>query len=524
MKTTYLTQKLTILIALGVMTLNVHAQCDDYDFEHKLDKPTTEVVDEEVVTPPQNATEFAGCTSENYDRAIFYLHGLGGSVASWSKQQKWTFQNYKVRASNIDYSAEGDQDNFYTATDAINLEIQDFLDAEYKKEQANRCNRDDFVIAHSQGGIAARYLDMLWDQGYRGDRKFYGLVTFGTPHAGADISLTQDDHNDLITEVIDAVYLKDGYNLLSLTPGLKDKKDDILKLIKDKISPVILKELHTGTLDEMAPNTKFMDELNKHQSALRKVAFYGIEVDPLVWRILDNMVNTAAEDHPIFAAKKDDEFMNEIENVRADHLGQIENDKKNIRRGKAAIVVGALLGIGSAGTGTLIFAGGGIALIKKSRRSIEMRTEAVTFLNNANTQWKHLIGAIKMVPKPPTNYFLAVVRTNMVMAPVFSKKFDTRAEADKWVWDITKAFGASAISSTSITLKTSKNEMVLKEFPSDGVVLTNSQKAFPGVKNRIDKMPGDNHFQERNSANTELMLKNLLKGQYDDYFSTPPKI
>lgn len=152
-----------------------------------------------------------------------------------------------------------------------------------------------------------------------------------------------------------------------------------------------------------------------------------------------------------------------------------------------------------------------------------MRTEAVTFLNNANTQWKHLIGALKMVPKPPKNYFLAEVKTNMILTPVFSREFSTRAEADKWVWDITRAFGASVISSTSVTLKTSKNEMMLKEFPSDGVVLTNSQKAFPGVKNRIDKMPGDNHFQERNSAETSRVLIRLLDGGYDKYFLTDTK-
>jgi len=58
-------------------------------------------------------------------------------------------------------------------------------------------------------------------------------------------------------------------------------------------------------------------------------------------------------------------------------------------------------------------------------------------------------------------------------------------------------------------------------YPSDGVVLIKSQKAFPGVKEiNTWKMKGNNHFQERNSPQTEEALKKLYAGGYDDYFYT----
>lgn len=47
-----------------------------------------------------------------------------------------------------------------------------------------------------------------------------------------------------------------------------------------------------------------------------------------------------------------------------------------------------------------------------------------------------------------------------------------------------------------------------------------SQKAFPGVKESdTDFMPHNNHFQVRNSEETERVLKDLFDGvNYDQYF------
>jgi hypothetical protein len=57
-------------------------------------------------------------------------------------------------------------------------------------------------------------------------------------------------------------------------------------------------------------------------------------------------------------------------------------------------------------------------------------------------------------------------------------------------------------------------------FPSDGVVLVKSQKAFPGVKESdTDKMEGNNHFQVRNSSETRRVLENLYEEKlYDQFF------
>jgi hypothetical protein len=68
-------------------------------------------------------------------------------------------------------------------------------------------------------------------------------------------------------------------------------------------------------------------------------------------------------------------------------------------------------------------------------------------------------------------------------------------------------------------------------FPSDpcpvqneSVVLAKSQKAFPGVKeNETDRMEHNNHFEMRNSSETERVLKKLYLGDYNDFFKLEKK-
>jgi hypothetical protein len=46
--------------------------------------------------------------------------------------------------------------------------------------------------------------------------------------------------------------------------------------------------------------------------------------------------------------------------------------------------------------------------------------------------------------------------------------------------------------------------------------------AFPGGDpNNVEKTPGDNHFQERNSPNAEILFKDLYEGKFGMFFRTP---
>ena len=55
--------------------------------------------------------------------------------------------------------------------------------------------------------------------------------------------------------------------------------------------------------------------------------------------------------------------------------------------------------------------------------------------------------------------------------------------------------------------------------PSDGVVLAESAKSFPGSKPG-GPLEGSNHFQMRNDSQLKIKLKDLYDGKFDDWFIT----
>jgi pimeloyl-ACP methyl ester carboxylesterase len=443
---------------------------------------------------------------------ISFIHGLGGSSNSWAKQAVWTEQNYQSAVTNVNYDAKLQTSFHYICDELIQEQIEDGSE-DVTGLYPNRCKLNDFAIAHSQGGIAARYLDWQWDDNQNGNfgtREFYGLVTFGTPHAGADIAITKTQHNAFIGQIASSIFLEKSYgkiydftsSFVGSFLGLSGA--DVISKIDDAIvntlAPLSTGSLHTPTLDEMKPNSPTMDSINNHHSRLRKVAFYGIEEEPECWRVISGITDTASEDYPIWQASRDYHFQGKMEKARAAHEGEIV-DLQNYLKG--------------------VFPLGNKRKEKESE--LKHRKDAVYFLNNANTQWRYLIGSyhkdsFKMVTEQ--RYKVTWDEKYGALGKWYSQERDGILN---W-WDAQSLYNNievykkknMQISSYSTTFK------VQSFFPSDGVVLERSQRAYPGVGNRQDKLEGDNHFQERNSPEAERVMIKLYKGIYDSFFYTAP--
>ena len=235
----------------------------------------------------------------------------------------------------MNYDAKLQTSFHYICDELIEEQIEDGSD-DVTDDYPNRCKLNDFAIAHSQGGIAARYLDWQWDDNQNGNfgtREFYGLVTFGTPHAGADIAITKTQHNAFIGQIASSIFLEKPYGIVydfTSSPvgaflGLSgaDVIDKIDDAIVNTLAPLSTGSLHTPTLDEMKPNSPTMDSINNHHSRLRKVAFYGIEEEPECWRVISGITDTASEDYPIWGATRDDHFQGKMEKARAAHEGEV---------------------------------------------------------------------------------------------------------------------------------------------------------------------------------------------------------
>lgn len=495
----------------------------------KLQKPGDSTIAPLAAPPNSHYFEtYEGCPANpNNLRTVAFVHGLGGSRGAWDKQITFTMTQYPAASFGADYGG------FERSMDDMGGELNTDLAAGFGQVNQyyfgqygiERCIKDDYVIAHSQGGIAARYIDWAWNTNYSngsfGLRKFNGLVTFGTSHAGADIALTKEEHYGYVSDVISTVILyalnEKMYDLTNNFPGtflasgvynLKEKFDT---LIKNELAPLMLAKMHTPTLDAMAPGSSTMNTLNNHWGSLHRVAFYGIEEAPECWRVMDMVITKGAEEYPLWGAEPDEEFMIKMELVRALHTTMIEKNEGLIFKKEAARALSfALL--------APILNSEIVALKVENER----RNDALVFLNNANTEWRYLIGSYHRDSLEPIveAYFVVNYQVNIALRhSVYqmqinkSKTFDRLEDAEDFAEEV----------NGQVTQKF-RVRLVQKFYPSDGVVLARSQRAYPGVKeDDVDIMPGDNHFQERNSKQTERVLKTLYEGtQYDKYFKIKP--
>jgi hypothetical protein len=468
--------------------------------------------------------EFQGCKTDSSNiRNITFIHGLGGDAGSWEKPATWTSEEYVVGVDKVNYSGKGWETSFYSVAKEINKQISSNLRAGLDERYPNRYKTDDYVIAHSQGGIAARHLDRYWDlnQPGFGSRKFYGLVTFGTSHAGADIALSRKEQNTFIRKVVSTLILEKvnstGYNLtkkfgflfgsklIDLTTGLDS-------LIERKLVPFMVTDLHTQTLDQMAPGSKQMKDITNHSSRLRKVVFYGIEDAPECWRVIDNITGTSASKHRLFEAVKDDELLNKMEAVRAEHVLQLgyAQNRFNIAKYKYKLGLHNIIPI---------FRKVRSMQLASIEAEIKHRQKAIDFLNHANTEWRYLIGSYHpdSLENVKITYYIvtAKLKRGSRTVDVSTKRFSNLTQAAEFASHIKQFANYQTVIS-----KETKTERRLQFFPSDGVVLARSQVAFPGINSKnIAVMEGDNHFQERNSPNTKRRLQELYAGsRYDPYF------
>ena len=485
-----------------------------------------------VLTEPADTGEYTSCgTGVIIEKNISFIHGLGGSANSWAKQAVWTGDNYQTSKTVVNYDAKLQSSFNYITDNLIEPQIRAGSD-QVTAAVPGRCEQNDFAIAHSQGGIAARYLDWKWDINDPdfGTRSFYGLVTFGTPHAGADIAITKSQHNAFIGQIASSVFLERPYgvvynittNWVSQTflglsgSDIQTKIDDA---IVNTLAPLSTGSLHTPTLDEMKPNSPTMNSINNHHSRLRKVAFYGIEEEPECWRVISGITDTASEDYPIWGAKKDDHFQVKMEEAKADHeLAVVANSLKirNLQRGQ--VTSNVLIPFIS-----LIWTKGMVGQMLELEDENKYRNNSINFLNNANSQWRELIGALhkdSLETKMINKYVLTWEEKYGFLGSWFSK--------DAIYYDYNKALShyntiPNSVYKTRdrVITTTTETRQVQKYFPNDGVVLERSQRAYPGVGNRQDKLEGDNHFQERNSPETERVMLKLYLGDYDDFFTTP---
>ena len=419
------------------------------------------------------------------DRIIFWIHGIGGGPGSWAAAADEVRDTRNVASLQPTYSefsldiAGGElHDN-----QLVPLGIPSMIFNEVDDPM------DNFIIAHSQGGIVSRATDAFYiDEGYTDEeRMFGGIVTFGSPHGGAQIINSIPDIEDYIAS--SCIVLKDGPQAeqLSSLPWfvdfilpldeIEDVLDKLCNFLGTQVLPNFLSNLQANITNDYAVGAAALEDLNNVPSTIPRVAFHGVEDDPLVWRTL-KYLQTSPNNFPAFTADSDDELVLMAEENRVAYEMKFLEYEQLFDEYESP------------------WPGSNDPTHWEIAQIMHGYNNGWQWWINADDSYKALIGVLEFNPIN-TNYFCDC-----------SYPFQ-----DSFVDDPDDCFSFCTV------IELFEYERIDHE--SDGIVLASSAMAYPGADVGLDNaLVGSSHMQMRNDSNLKQELKELFEGDHGFYFVT----
>ncbi len=475
-------------------------------------------------------------------RIIHWVHGLAGNVDSWATAGSATeigadiFTNADIEVTTpsgqtFNYPARKVQSELHTYNETnINAGITSLRTTiNGVSVDAGHTYDRDFIIAHSQGGIVSRGLDAyLSNDPLAGPRRFYGIATFSTPHGGARIlnsrneGLINDMIGDLCTSVLTTKLAEvlEERGMLNLFIDQASSNDSIQKFCNSggtSLAGIFLSSLSDPkTLSaSYLEGAEFVKNLNEVGNPdVYKAAFASIEYadsdgnsahpKQLLWRMLSSF-DTASGADP-FSADPDDSRVETMNEIMADWQAQY-----NFYDGMTS----GLFNNHCEAYDFIFNPIGCIAINIEYNNLIDQRDtyrEALEWINGVDDQWATIIGARTTVMLPVSQSNECQCNqwtTGGQLLNTVSYFLDNPEDCSSYD---SGAYNESAPFYTSCAIVPT---LQVNWHESDGAVLLESQKAFPGVLEtmRLEKM---NHFQVRNSSETARGLNALFNGTIEE--------
>lgn len=461
-------------------------------------------------------------------KIIYFVHGLGGNDESWAGAAEFTqgiddIETYRVKYNQTQAS------NFFTATDDLRKATQNVGGFE------DIPSEDRFIIAHSQGGLVSRSLDYEYTMQGEEGRTFEGIVTFGTPHAGAHIA---DQIDELIAEGENTIYtlaapvilehaitifdkigdrIDENPNdndfsffdfivqVINLEEAIFNLADDATALVADmvasKVVPLLLDDFKAGTVEEFGVEDIGVHPWNTFESKFPTVAMYGIEDDPQFFRYLSTMLDEKDGKYREPFSMTDDQWM--VDNmevwaterlIKAAEWTAISNQQLPAWQFAVSPV-----DFGPWDEYEFIF--NGVDEKLREKKVGDLYLESYLYLKNLNDLWMGFIGASSIIPLE--EYYCQCTRGDASDPEIETfGPFPSAQDCNDGDWTCENFTTLS----TSIEIE-----------PNDAVVTLSSQLAFPGNE-YTHEIPGANHSQERNSPMTRTALNKLFSGDLNPLF------
>lgn len=437
-----------------------------------------------------------GCpTVENY-RKVFWFHGYGdGNSESWSKAGGYAENTYKLNAHYVDYNDF--QASLADEVEEIESDLTNILGNEGN-------NQNNFIIAHSGGGIAARALGADFRDAH-GDLAYRGLITFGSPHQGvkaADFLVEPGNIDQLVHDaclnlglpwVLAALNMLTFDNFLgnSLVAIFYAMQNDACDLIAEEFQPIIdfIEGFNRGVEQELT--TAHIPANVAPMATEHNAVFYGVEDDKdetLTPRFMGSEIQQPNE-FDLWEAGKADKTGIFIYHglVNIYHYNEAKYWKKWLASSLNPIS----------------------AVFNKHLVTHLAFRNGRIYLNDFNDTWKNVIGAndvelievennCQCVKENQNNPDFTIIHFDCDDPP-----FDPDTFCDR-IYDPGQTYISKSIHKDS-----------------DGFILVESAMNAPGMNYEPKEMIGSNHYQMRNDEKTrDAMFKIFRDGLDGTFFKT----
>ncbi|QNR23966.1 lipase family protein [Croceimicrobium hydrocarbonivorans] len=470
-------------------------------------------------------------------KLVFWVHGLAGNQHSWGRVQEVTevqignpIPGYPVRnvaGYALSYQGEEYRRIFGLATFVNNSKMGIWRNNPLYDTVPVAKN---FAIAHSQGGIVSRAIryQNVNDTNAAGvhlsPAHFSHLATFGTPNGGAYIINTTATGGpvqawiDEGCRAFGAGVVQDFVNSkwwlgAIITPAMvtsftNKACDGFNKLV----FPMLVNSIRKPVGMDYAMGAPNLNELKSfaQQDNMKVVTFYGVEEEPVFWRVLHTMTNTADTDssnlsgsilatNP-FGLVSDQEFADTINYRYHDYISK-KNAQNTISRNYNVFAAYSYFN-----PGALISLRG---LANKASANARNYDRAAHWLGQANMNWKRFIGARKDTTILEGYYCECLIDLGGTQGYSFTQTI------------VQTPLECNPPNAVNCFVSPKVSHQVIEE-PNDGVVTVSSQIDYPNAKVPLE-MENTNHMQERNHEQTRLRLNELFNGDLGDEFKLDEK-
>jgi len=460
--------------------------------------PTTQ-----TITPPINPKNPRTTPLFPNDRIVFWIHGLGGDVSSWSRvaeatqyqspgQQVPGYPARKVTSLNLTYS----QFSLNGAASTLHNMLVTSGDATCVANNITDKSIN-FIVAHSQGGIVSRATDKMYDDlGIGSERRFGGIITFGTPHGGARIINNIAQHVPFTDEACNALIAGPAEDALQSVEILdfflpKDTwesiRNGLCNIIANDIAPILLKDQFQPLTEDYKVGAAPLAELNGHNSGIPRVALYGTEEEPVFYRAVYNLKVKTPNLFPVFGADNDQSLVDQFNKLLNEYKAKYEVNKARVAYLESMGLPCSLYQWGR----FPIFCSIWDTQYKQKKKKRDAWNEGVLWLNASNNKYKAIIGAYE-------SHW-----SNVYTCNCNGSTFPTTNPS------CPPGCTLAGISSSIL---------VVTDKPSDGAVLAESASAYPGAI--TVELKKSNHMQMRNDSNTKTSMLKAFEGGYGNYFIT----